>query len=100
VENTWFVTDSGVQALSAKIDGVAGSRHVVTAIYAGYDDSTKTGTLTVSNSSAAVLTLPFTGQIELTGICIEFDMAEDVEIAITAGGASINGAVLMCGYTK
>lgn len=104
MENSWYLEAHGDNvALSVTHPGSTGTKHVVTGLYAGYNDAATDGVVTVTVGGVARITLYFTGQIALNGLNLEFNnsIGASVGATLTASGVAGNfGSVLLNGYTK
>ena len=101
MENAWYATDrqaAGI-ATATKV-AETGSRNVITNIYAGYSSTAQTGTITVTIGAVAVAVIDITGQANLQGLEIVGGASEAIAVALSAGGAGVDGSLLLNGYTK
>ena len=101
-EESWYVRAFGTDtALSIVHNAVANKKHIVTGIFAGFDEPDTGGYIQLTCDGVAEARLHFVGQIQLSGLNIEFanSVNKDVGITLTAGGAGVNGSVLLNGYS-
>ena len=100
MENSWYASDRQDTdvATVAKV-AEPGSKNVITSIYAGYSSAAQTGTVTVT-IGAIVTVIDIIGQANLQGLDIAGGTSEAVTAALSAGGAGVNGSLLLNGYTK
>lgn len=103
-EPAWHVTATGDNvALAAAQAASAGQKHVVTGIYAGFNNAATAGIVTVTVGIVTVLTLHFIGQIALNNLALEFASSVNAAVGITltaSGAPGTFGSVLLNGFTK
>ena len=99
-ETAWYATarESNATATANKA-AEANSKHVITAIYAGFSGASNK-TLLIKEGATTKITLDVVNSLSIEGLELEFAAGAAVSAELAAGGSGIYGSVLLNGYTK
>jgi hypothetical protein len=103
VKNSWTVraqAEAGVATATKAAQ--AGGCHIICKVDASYETSTQTGLLTVNYGTTAIATkwIHGAGAIDFGVLGLQNpDANELVEAVLAAGGAGVEGHVVVTGYT-
>lgn len=100
--NSWieYATDTNDVATATKA-AASGVQHVIRSVSGGYSDLTATGTVTVKDGTTTIGVFAINGSGHFTlpeGVSIT--RGNLVSAAISAGGASVDGYVVLTGASQ
>lgn len=103
-EPFWHLTDVADNAAITEAQAAStGQTHVVTGIFAGFNNAATAGVVVLTVGGVAAVTLRFIGQIALNNLALELPGSVGAAVGITlnaSGAGGTFGSVLLNGFTK